>query len=336
MSHQVSVSLAITDVTQFSLIPGGGTSLSSGQDFLLEDWARDIIKQQSFSSPSQWASWVLACRGLLTKSQFEYLLRELVAISFLGKNEVILLYRMQSPEVRTQSPYLTIEGMWKLHVGGITSDDIFPVRENGSQLFTKEELLILANEYVTISPHDVRMFLRGWFYRDENLLSLPFLTYWYTSDSGYLDGKDKALLAITYYEKKRKTLSKNKGTWRRVFFREIQERVANLARSDPESHGLPGYISLLYALAQDTLTKAKRREMEEQIADIIAHMIIEAIRPEGRCSLYQTQTLLYFQLSDPMIPSADKKKILEKVNHACKEFASQYMSFVSGVEHICQ
>ena len=63
MSHQVSVSLAITDVTQFSLIPGGGTSLSSGQDFLLEDWARDIIKQQSFSSPSQWASWVLACRG---------------------------------------------------------------------------------------------------------------------------------------------------------------------------------------------------------------------------------------------------------------------------------
>ena len=53
-----------------ALLPGGGVALFEGDDILLTDLADSVINRQGFSSPAQWASWALACRGLLVQGRF--------------------------------------------------------------------------------------------------------------------------------------------------------------------------------------------------------------------------------------------------------------------------
>jgi hypothetical protein len=223
--------------------------------------------------------------------------------------------------------------MWKMRVSedGGDSGAYVSGKKKNSQVFDKDELLALANEVISISPHDVRMFMRHWFYREECMLSLKFLSYWfdYTLDRfGDLDGKDQALLAISYYEKKSKSCFRGKRAWRELFFKQIQRKIETLAHKEPDSHGLPRYVSLLYWVAREIRQKEKQKGMENEISATISSMVIETIRPEGRCSFYHGNFILSLYLEDPGIPEIHKKEIAERVRKACQVFASEYLRFV--------
>lgn len=303
--------LVLLDSHALTLLPGGGLAfLEGGDDFLDEDWQKNVVPRLRFQNKQQMLLTLIALFPLLTHHRWCAVLGALVERGDVEKEDLFFLYRSQSPDVRVHSPYITLKDMWAI---------------GADTLLTKEDLVALAEEVVTIDVDDVNFFLGGggMFYRSANPFSNTFLKHWYKETKRFFAGSGKlaSLIALALYEK-----NPNE-----VRFDSIEEKVVELARRSPGDHGISRYVGLLYMIAQDEKDGFKQALLKKRIHTTIAAIVVESLRSASSMSFYEGELLLTYFLEGDDIPKEDKQKIRIIVQHECDQIATRYLTFTDRI-----
>jgi hypothetical protein len=235
-----------------------------------------------------------------------------------NKEKLVSLYLSQDKYVRIgRRPIMTLREMWEIpqYAKHRTTNDVVHPLTAG---FTQDEVIALANRVLYINPSDVAMMIGGWFYQSNK--ALPFgkeflLTYYkYKDYEGYRpDGKYGALFAIALYHTYPEC----------VDLEDVLEEATNLARSDPESHGIFRYLGLAFTIAGSD--KKKWRMAYEGFLEIITSIIFNthwAFRAEFVIGIFT---------GDQSIPDKEKSEGLVKIDEALRSKARSYLELARAV-----
>lgn len=299
------------DSQALTLLPGGGLAFLEGSDdFLDEDWQRNVVPRLQFQNKQQMLLTLIALSPLLTHHRWCAVVEALVKRGDVGKEELLFLYRSQSPDVRVRSPYITLKDMWAI---------------GGDTLFTKEDLVSLAEEIITIDVDDINFFLGGggMFYRSANPFSSTFLSHWYKETKHFFAGSGKlaSLIALALYEKNP----------HEVQFDSIEKKVTELARRNPGDHGISRYVGLLYMIARDEKDRFRQALLSKRIHTTLASIVVETLRSGSSMSFYEAELLMRYFLEGEDIPKEDTQKILIIVQHECDQIATRYLTFTDRI-----
>lgn len=188
------------------------------------------------------------------------------------------------------------------------------------QWITKEEMLALANQVISVSHQDLYTIFQQWFYRssEEIPLSKEFFVYWWkvTGDSvNDVDGKIASLLAIAFQNKYPEEVSLD----------ETIKRFTSLSHRRPESHGVFRYLSLCFLIA------GENKAHKQKVIDIWVRQIEDMIC--GGKSLYRgAQLSIEFFISEKNISESVKAKALKKINRTAKSVAKSYTNLVADAQ----
>lgn len=297
----------------------GGIKILESDNFDLRDGAEKIFKNCKITNAEELMSVVLMVHAFGNSDHVVFLFEIGLRLGILTKTNLIQMYLMQSEAAHKYGPILTFEKMARI------SQFAFPIargKENivPVQWITKEEMLALANQVISISHQDLYTIFQQWFYRTEVEipLSKEFFAYWWkvTGDSvNNVDGKIASLLAIAFQKKYPEEVSLD----------ETIKRFASLSHRRPESHGVFRYLSLCFWIA------GKNEAHKQKVTDVWVRQIEDMIR--GGKSLYRgAQLSIEFFISEKNISESVKTKALKKINRTAKSVAKSYTNLVADAQ----
>ncbi len=315
-SKQPSISRGLSLAQGFSkILPTGGIAAFQDNSFLLDDNALEIFQRLKIENTEALMSVFMMTHSFHDKQVAEELLALGMNKGIIGKDELVTLYRMQTPEKREEHPLLTLEMLWNIshHSSGNKTDA--PLHPN-QYPFEKEDIVLLANEFIRIHQRDIWMFFGSWFYRDTELpFSEAFLSYWYEKTGGpfpeVCDGKTASLIAIAFQRKYPM----------RVTLDDVTKRLIILSERNPHDHGIYRYCSLCFLIAGDDT--GKRTKVLEAWVSSITCMI-----DHGNLSFGGANLSLEILLTTTDITDEEKNLATTEIDRHCKSRASELFWFV--------
>lgn len=301
------------------ILPTGGLQiLDDGDINPLGEYdyqAENIFARLNITTTKQLISATLLVHSLQDYRSSGYLLAEGMKRGLLSKQDLATMYLWQSESVRLYSPLLTLDNLWQIPHRAFprAHDDTTPL----SAGFTREDIIALAERVQEIAHSDLTMFFQQWFYRSEK--PFPFskefmLRYYKNKERREIDGKIESLIAIalsyTYPEE--------------LKFEEIKEKMLELARHDPDSHGIYRYLGLIFWVAGNN--QKKRKLAIAAYTELVITMVNKSLRyfpgPSFAVEMF---------MEEPGIPAEEKIEGLKAINGALREKAKVYLEIARTV-----
>ncbi len=310
-------------LTQPSLIPintrtGGLTALQgiSESIFDFSDYVRDIFKALEINSrDSFWKNYPLISISL-KRDMLTYFFTEGCKMGYCDFEDLKKMYLIQDEDKRTSHDAFTLTDLFSIACWYSDSG-----KENGNKALTrnhKQEIFYLANQVISVNTHDMYLFFQQWFYRDDtayDVFSEEFYEYWYGKMKGtfsILTGKVGSLFMIAYQTKFPE----------KDIFSDLLEVNKKLILSDPTSHGIYRYFSLLYMIAEKDSGRISK------ISSLWC-LLIETLIRKG--SIFSAVFSLEMVLEDTGIPKEERAIICSKVIKSCKLFKQEIAEFLEKV-----
>lgn len=296
----------------FTVLPGGGLALFSQFEYSFGDESsvQDLVQASRIKTAEQ-ALFLVLLYSRMQEDQRGYnavnLVKEFLRLGIFVKEHVLHLYRMQSEHVRIHSPIFSFEVL-----AGLTHEE--------KHVLSFDDLVSLACEFKLINSQDVHHLMYR-FYDKENELPYELLKAWHDDCSTKkhpkmrLRGKEEALVALALYERKPEDVPLD----------EALERMRDMSRREPGSHGIPRYLSLCWHIAGEDQGK------QERVIDEIAQIINASITPGYGCNAYEASTLLGWILEDAAIPVLLRLKLERRVERYAQEIGKYFSNLVADL-----
>ncbi|OGG61251.1 hypothetical protein A3C87_01485 [Candidatus Kaiserbacteria bacterium RIFCSPHIGHO2_02_FULL_49_34] len=278
----------------------------------------DLFKQETFShfdvawaekicaalpeelDGQKMARWILSQFPLLGSLQKINLLRAALHGGGIGLNDIVELYTLQSELVRTEYTSLTL----------------MELRDLGVSL---QDIVALANATISLCVRDATRLLYG--KGGAQSLSLEFHTYWHCRYRS-LSGKAAALNAIAYYHAQKACAggSLSNDTLAKLT-KELLVQVDYWAHREPDSHGIPRYMSLIYHVLQEISSKHVRYRFMQKVED----MVVQLLTPKHGSDFLSLEFMVRAYLQDPHLLSKKRRqRIVGRVMWQTTSYALGY------------
>jgi hypothetical protein len=300
---------------------GGLAILETGTDSsLFEESVDEVFRIHNISSKQELLTFTFMLNTFGKHTLVEPLLVKGYKLGLLTKDDLTALYLSQSKEARTTKPFITLQNLWDIPFKAIhemaKSECTSP-----SLVFTKEELLLLANRVVSVHISDLNLIFKNWFYRIDGPLPLErrFLLYWFklTMDQSYEpEGKVASLIAIALFNTYPEEIDQGA----------IINKIHTLAYTDPSSHGIYRYCSLSFAIAGNDV------QMRRKAIDSYVNFIITIL--ERQTLEFGIDFAIDMFLEEPEIPKEEKRIALTKIHNLCRQKIKDYNHLIVKTQDV--
>ncbi len=288
--------------------------------------------------------YLLFARSFLSTEDWSELFSVLMRRKLLGKEECLYLYHAQSREVRQgNNAYLTLRFLSGLMAGGhYEEDQIFPSYDGGEHLFSRQEIIALAEEVGTVHVDDVAYFIGagGLYYRSEKIpLSMSLLLLWMRTfyedehtrrdlQKGESTSKLLSLLLICVYEKLKEDGTVNHPLFYHYLFEVAVEGFLEVVRVCPDSHAVSRYLGLLSTLATHFSGEERRLLRGSLVQTFVTAVDILLETYAGRYGFSTARTFVQIYLTDDFFTEEEKEVIKIAIAKKGQEVASRYFFFL--------
>ncbi len=283
--------------------------------FMLSDSTEELFAKHHITSTRNLLSFVFMMHMFGDPAFTVPLLTEGYKRGLLQKSDLITLYLSQSEDARVDKPLVTLSDIWNMPYQAFlkaNNEDCMSL----TTWFSKEEIVAVANQVITICSSDVYMFFQNWFYNSNGNvpLSKEFLLYWFNypaNDSSSPSGKIASLIAIALFRTHPTCIAQE----------EVIKKMQDLAGRDPESHGIYRYCALSFQIAGSDVLQ-RNKAIEGWVNAIIKMIWVSKHAFSG------PEFALEIFLEDTGISKEEKAQALVKIHKACQEKASVYTNII--------
>ena len=251
-------------------------------------------------------------------SDIQYLLIEGYKRGLLNKGSLLTLYRLQTKENRERNPFITLTMLWNIPTQAFqknSKSELVP-----ALVFSREEILLIAEQTISLSYADLDLFFKYWFYQSNTPipLSKKFFEYWFSETGNMfcrIDGKIASLIAIAYHQTHPEMIT----------LEEVLTRFKHLSNHKPESHGSIRYLSLAFEIAGEDIVK--RRLVLDTWIQAIIRMIV------GGKSLFQgAQLSIEMLLREKNITPEEKSTAVKQLQRVADSTAESYSNLIKDAK----